>query len=260
MIRISDVSFIREEKTILNGVNWNVNAGEQWVLLGANGSGKTTLLEIVNGYQFPSKGKVEVLGHTYGEVDLREVRKEIGYLSQSLFEKLTPRDPLWEAVATGESAFLRFYTEISNELKERAMARLEQVGLIRHAEHPIGTLSQGERKKALLARALMAGPKLLIMDEPCSGLDIYEREKFLEVVNGLGSDATLVYVTHHIEEIIPIFTHVAMIRAGDITAAGGKKEVLTSANMERTFGVAVQLEWEDERPWGKVKGFPPKMK
>jgi iron complex transport system ATP-binding protein len=256
MIRVSNVSYIREEKNILTEVNWQVSKGEHWVLLGANGSGKTTLLEIVNGYEFPSRGTVEVLGETYGQVDLREVRKRIGYLSTSLYEKMTPRDPLWEAVATGAHGFLRFYQHVDPEVKERAMSRLEQVGLIGLKDHPFGTLSQGERKKALLARALMGNPELLIMDEPCAGLDLYEREKFLKVVNELGSEATFVYVTHHIEEIIPVFTHVAMIRSGAITAAGRKKEALTENNLQKTFGVEVRLEWEDERPWVKVKGIP----
>jgi iron complex transport system ATP-binding protein len=256
MIHVSGVSYIREEKTILNNVHWDVSEGEHWVLLGANGSGKTTLLEIVNGYEFPSKGTVDVLGHRYGEVDIREVRKRIGYMSQSLFEKLTPRDPLWEAVATGAHGYLRFYENIDPDVKEKALTRLQQVGLLALKDHPIGTLSQGERKKALLARALMNDPELLIMDEPCSGLDMYEREKFLNVVNALGSDATLVYVTHHIEEIVPVFTHVAMIRSGAFTAAGEKSDVLTSSNLEETFGVEVRLEWEAERPWVKVKGIP----
>ncbi|WP_199614575.1 ABC transporter ATP-binding protein [Paenibacillus alkalitolerans] len=256
MIRVSDVFYIREEKTILQNINWSISEGEHWVLLGANGSGKTTLLEIVNGYEFPSRGTVDVLGERYGQVDLREVRKRIGYMSQSLFEKLTPRDPLWEAVATGANGYLRFYENIDPAVKEKAMSRLEQVGLIDLKDHPIGTLSQGERKKALLARALMNDPQLIIMDEPCAGLDLYEREKFLKVVNEFGSEATMVYVTHHIEEIVPVFTHVAMIRSGAITAIGEKKQVLTSGHLRDTFGVEVQLDWEDERPWVKVKGIP----
>jgi iron complex transport system ATP-binding protein len=256
LIHVTDVSFIREEKTILQDVSWHVSKGEHWVLLGANGSGKTTLLEIVTGYQFPSRGEVEVLGERYGQVDLREVRKRIGYMSQSLFEKLTLRDPLWEAVATGAHGYLRFYENVAAEVKEKALQRLEQVGLIELKDHPLGTLSQGERKKALLARTLMGDPELIIMDEPCSGLDILEREKFLQVVNGLGTDAAMVYVTHHIEEIIPVFTHTAMIRSGRITAAGRKEEVLTASNLLNTFGVEVRLEWEGERPWAKVIGIP----
>jgi len=253
MIRLTDVAFIREERTILDGVDWQVEKGEHWALLGRNGSGKTTLLEIVNGYQFPSKGQVEVLGAVYGRVDLREQRKRIGYISQSLFEKLTPRDPLWEAVATGESANLRFYERIPEELKERAFARLKQFGLERLADNPVGTLSQGERKKALLARALMGEPELLVLDEPCSGLDLYQRENYLEVVNDIAKETTLLYVTHHMEEIVPALTHVALLKDGRLTAAGPKREVLTEATIEEAYDVSVALEWEGERPWIRVK-------
>lgn len=117
------------------------------VILGRNGSGKTTLLEMMTGYMFPSSGKVNVLGHTYGQVDLREVRKEIGYIGPSLMEKLTLRDPVWEVVATGAYAYLRFYQQIPGEIKAKAISLLEDMNLGRLADHPFGTLSQGERKR-----------------------------------------------------------------------------------------------------------------
>jgi len=253
MIRISNVSFIREDNHILTDINWEIRKGEQWALLGRNGSGKSTLLEIVNGYQFPSKGKVEVLGHVYGQVDLREMRKRIGYISQSLFEKMTLRDPLWEVVATGESANLRFYERISADLKERAVERLRQVGLLKLAEHPVGTLSQGERKKAMLARTMMANPELIVLDEPCSGLDMYQRENFLDVVGTIVKESTIIYVTHHLEEIISPITHVALLREGRLIGTGGKHEVLTEENIEKAYDVAVRLQWEEDRPWVRVK-------
>jgi iron complex transport system ATP-binding protein len=253
VIQLTNVSFIREESNILTDIHWRIEKGQQWALLGRNGSGKTTLLEIVNGYEFPSKGTVEVLGVTYGRVDLREMRKRLGYISQSLFEKLTPRDPLWEVIATGAYAHLRFYENILPEVKERAVERLRQVGLVHLMDHPLGTLSQGERKKALLARALMADPELVVLDEPCSGLDLFQRENFLEVVERIAKEATMIYVTHHMEEIVPAITHVALLREGRLTAAGPKKDVLTDALIEDAYGVKVRLEWEEERPWIQVK-------
>jgi iron complex transport system ATP-binding protein len=253
MIRLSNVSFIREESRILTDITWEIKKGEHWALLGRNGSGKTTLLEIVNGYQFPSSGTVEVLGETYGRVDLREMRKRIGYVSQSLFEKLTLRDPLWEAVATGAYAHLRFYENILPEVKERAVERLTQVGLVHLMDHPLGTLSQGERKKALLARALMAGPELIVLDEPCSGLDLFQRENYLEAVERIANEATLIYVTHHMEEIVPALSHVALLREGRLTASGPKKDVLTASLIEEAYEVPVQLEWEGGRPWIRVE-------
>jgi len=252
MIRLTDIYFIREGRKILDNVQLEVRKGEHWVILGRNGSGKTTMLELVNGYEFPSKGKVEVLGNRYGQCDVREVRRKIGYISQSLFEKLNLTDPVWEVVATGEYAFLRFYETIEPHVIEKALALLHRVGLGHVADQQLGTLSQGERKKVMLARALMTNPEILILDEPCSGLDLYEREKLLVDITELGKDMTVVYVTHHLEEMIPLFTHVALIENGKLVAAGPKKEVLTADNLLKVFQVPVEIEWFKDRPWIKV--------
>ncbi|NGP59841.1 ATP-binding cassette domain-containing protein [Paenibacillus thiaminolyticus] len=253
MIQLEQIRFHREERTILDDVNWSVNPGEHWVLLGRNGSGKTTLLELITAYQFPSSGTVRVLGHTYGQCDVREVRQRIGYISQSLVEKLTLRDPVWEVVATGAYAWLRFYQEIPKEVKERAHQLLEEFHLGRLADQPLAVCSQGERKKIMLARALMGDPDLLIMDEPCSGLDIYEREKLLEDMALLsGRDLGIVYVTHHSEEIIPLFTHVALLHEGRLVASGLKREVMTPELLSETFDMPVQVDWTNDRPWIRV--------
>jgi iron complex transport system ATP-binding protein len=253
MIRLSHVSFIREENRILTDVNWEIRKGEQWALLGRNGSGKTTLLEIVTGYEFPSKGRVEVLGEVYGQVDLREMRKRIGYIGQSLLEKFTLRDPLWEVVATGAFANLRFYQKVDPQVKELALERLRQVGLERLKDHPLGTLSQGERKKALLARTMMSNPELVILDEPCSGLDLFQRENFLETLEEIAKESTIIYVTHHLEEIIPAITHTALIKDGSFISVGRKQEVLTEENIQAAFDVPVRITWEEDRPWVRVR-------
>lgn len=253
MIHLSHIHFIRGERHILNDVNVHINPGEHWVLLGRNGSGKTTLLEMMNGYEFPSRGTVDVLGNRYGQCDVREVRKRIGYISQSLMEKLNLSDPVIEVVSTGEYAYLRFYQEIPQEVLDRAMAMLERVRILHLAHQTLGSLSQGERKKVMLARALMMKPSLLVLDEPAAGLDLYERERFLKDVNELSKqDITVVYVTHHIEEIIPLITHVAIIEQGELIAAGPKKEVLTPENIRKAFDVDIALEWFQDRPWIKV--------
>lgn len=254
MIHLRDITFKRYERDILNGVTLHINKGEQWVILGRNGSGKTTLLELMTGYQFPTSGTVDVLGNRFGTVDVREVRRQIGYISQSLMEKLTLRDPVWEVVATGEYAFLRFYQEIPAELKEKALRLLDEVGLLHTAEQPLATLSQGERKKVMLARALMQEPKLLIMDEPCAGLDLYEREKLLIDLDRLRNrDIMVIYVTHHIEEIVPLFTHVALVHEGRIAAAGTKEEVLTPAILRTAYELPLEVDWQHGRPWIKVE-------
>jgi iron complex transport system ATP-binding protein len=253
MIHLSEIAFIREDRNILLDVHLHVQKGEHWVILGRNGSGKTTLLEMINGYEFPTRGKVEVLGNLYGTCDVREVRKSIGYISQSLFEKLNLSDPVWEVVATGEYAFLRFYQEISEEVKQKAIRMLERVKLGHVLNQPLGSLSQGERKKVMLARSLMMNPSILIMDEPAAGLDLYEREKLINDINELSEqEITIVYVTHHIEEIVPLFTHVALIEQGKVIASGSKYEVLTPDNLYQAFGVPVSIEWYNDRPWIKV--------
>lgn len=254
IISMEQVSLRREDNQILDDVHLHIEQGEHWVILGRNGSGKTTLLEMMNGYMFPSQGRIEVLGNLYGQCDVREVRKEIGYISQTLIEKLTLRDPVWEVVATGAFAFLRFYQTIPDEVKTRALNLLDDMGFAKLANYPLGTLSQGERKKVMLARSLMADPKLLIMDEPCAGLDLYEREKMLAEIDRLRQrNITVVYVTHHVEEIMPLFTHVALIREGRIAAAGNKHDVLTQDTIKHTYDIPVDIQWDHDRPWIRVR-------
>jgi iron complex transport system ATP-binding protein len=164
------------------------------------------------------------------------------------------RDPVWEVVATGAFAFLRFYQTIPDEVKTRALNLLDDMGFAKLANHPLGTLSQGERKKVMLARSLMADPKLLIMDEPCAGLDLYEREKMLAEIDRLRQrNITVVYVTHHVEEIMPLFTHVALIREGRIAAAGNKHDVLTQDTIKHTYDIPVDIQWDHDRPWIRVR-------
>lgn len=255
MIIFEHVNFRRDDRMILTDVNLQFRPGEHWVILGKNGSGKTTILEMMNGYLFPTSGKIRVMGNTYGECDVREVRKKIGYSSQSLMEKLSLRDPVWEVVATGQYGFLRFYQDIPDDVQEKARMMLEKVKLGRQADQPLGVLSQGERKKVMLARSMMMEPRVLIMDEPCSGLDLYEREKLLEDLETFKDEVdNLVYVTHHIEEIVPVFTHVLLLHEGKVLAAGEKKEVLTEERIMQTFQVPVKLEWSLDRPWIKVVG------
>ncbi|GIQ68245.1 ATP-binding cassette domain-containing protein [Xylanibacillus composti] len=254
MIAFDQVTWKRENRTILQNVTFTMNRGEHWVILGRNGSGKTTMLEMINGYLFPTSGTVQVLGETYGQCDVREVRKRIGYISQSLMDKLALRDPVWEVVASGVHAYLRLYQAVAEETEHRARSLLSELRIGHLADQALGTLSQGERKKVMLARAMMANPELLILDEPCSGLDLYERERFLADLQ-LMSDrgAQFLYVTHHIEEIMPLFTHVLLLGSGRIEAAGTKHEVVTSDLIERAYDVHADLEWFNDRPWAKVR-------
>jgi len=255
LIHLNHLTLRRDGRDILRGVDLHIAPGEQWTLLGRNGCGKTTILEMITGYLFPTTGTVEVLGNRYGQVDLREVRKRIGYISPSLIDKFTLHDPVWEIVAGGAYAYLRIYEQLPEEVTERARQELARVGLLAMADQPFGTLSQGERKKALLARTMMAKPELLILDEPCAGLDLYEREKYLEALESFVSPSlSMLYVTHHIEEIVPMFTHVALMADGRITAQGQKRDVLTPELLREAYGLPITVEWVAERPWIRVEG------
>lgn len=255
MIEFDNVSFVRDERVILDRVNLRMESGENWVILGKNGSGKSTILEMMNGYLFPTRGTVRVLGNTYGQVDVREARRSIGYISQTLLEKLSLSDPAWEVVATGEYGFLRFYEPIPPQLKEKAVHMLEQVRLSHLQDQPLGLLSQGERKKVLLARSLMTSPALLVMDEACAGLDLYERENLLaDLPTFRDRGIQMIYVTHHIEEMVPVFSHVLLIHEGRVVAAGKKEEVLTSERIREAYQVDVAVDWHEGRPWIRVLG------
>jgi len=174
-------------------------------------------------------------------------------MGQSLLEKLNLSDSVWEVVATGEFAYLRFYQTIPEEVIAKAERMLEELQISHLSKQPLGLLSQGERKKVLLARAMMTNPKLLILDEPCAGLDLYEREKLLAgISNFAGYGVQMVYVTHHIEEIIPIFTHVALLDQGRLAAAGPKQDVVTADMLQRVYQIPIEVAWHQDRPWIRV--------
>ncbi|MEW9671448.1 ABC transporter ATP-binding protein [Ammoniphilus sp. 3BR4] len=250
MIKLNNIYLKRNNKVVLEDVNLNIESEQQWVIIGKNGSGKTSLLEMVTGYLFPSSGSVEVLGNQYGSCNIPEVRKKIGYITPNLFEKLSLSDSVLEVVATGNFGYLRFYQQIPQEALEKASDIMDRIQISHMKDRPLGLLSQGERKKVLLARALINDPSVLIMDEPCAGLDLEERERFLESVQKLAEqNVRMIYVTHHLEEIIPCFTHAAILKEGRIIASGEKSQVLTDEALSEAFHLPLSIQWHKERPW-----------
>ncbi|MFC4767047.1 ABC transporter ATP-binding protein [Effusibacillus consociatus] len=252
VLKVKDVHWIRSDKQILSHVNWEVNAKEHWAIIGLNGSGKTSLLKMITGYEWPSRGTIQVLGHPYGQCDIREVRKSIGWVSSALREEFYPSDSALDVVVSGKYASIGLWETVESSDRERAFEELAKFGCSHLAAERYGTLSQGEKQKVLLARALMSDPKLLILDEPCFGLDIRARENVLSVINRIGSSAnapTLLYVTHHVEEIQPIFTHALLMEEGQVVASGPKRTVLTGDYLSGTFGLNIQVDWLDDRPW-----------
>jgi iron complex transport system ATP-binding protein len=239
IVELKDITLIRGETTILSGVSWRIEADEHWVLLGANGSGKTTLLKVITGYEWATEGSVEVLGNRYGDCNLPELRKAIGWVSAAIEQRLPGRDTAVAVTVSGLDASMGLYREISDAEWERARIALDQVGAAAVANRAFGLLSQGEQQRVLIARALVNRPALLILDEPCVGLDPGAREGFLEDLARMaaGSDApTLILVTHHIEEIGAWIERALVLKEGRVLASGRCRKVLTDGVLRKAFG------------------------
>jgi iron complex transport system ATP-binding protein len=250
ILTTTDIHFRRGARHILRGIDWTVAPGEHWALLGANGSGKTTLLKIVTGYTWPTEGEVTVLGQTLGRCDIRELRKAIGWVSAAVHERIRPRDTALEVVIAGIDAALGVYRDFSGDERNRAHAAMARIAVEPVADQPWGTLSQGERQRVLIARALVGAPKLVILDEPCIGLDPAARELFLEDLGRLTRDGdapATIFVTHHIEELGPWITHALVLKNGRTLAAGPVAESIASETMGRAFEAPCRVERDGGR-------------
>lgn len=256
VINVKDVSIIRDCKYILKEINWSVKKGEHWAILGLNGAGKTTLLNIISGYQLPSKGEVKVLGKTFGRYDLRELRKSIGWVSSAIQERLYGSESAQDIVISGKYATIGPTNKFSKEDKNIAGTLLDKLSIPHLADRKYKTLSQGEKQRILIARGLMSLPKLLILDEPCLGLDIFAKEQLLSDIEKLSeteNSPTLLYVTHQTEEILPIFKHTLLIRRGEIHSRGLTWKILTENNLSDFFESPVECHKENNRYSLKVE-------
>lgn len=251
ILEVTDLSVMRGDTAILRGVNWRVRPREHWVILGANGSGKTSLLKSLTGYLSPTQGELSLLGRRYGEADWRDLRLEIGMVTSAFSASIPPAECARDTVISGKFAQLDLWHRTTAADRAAATKLLRFVGLARLAGREWAYLSQGERQRVLIARALMAKPRLLILDEPCGGLDPVSREKFLRFLDQLAGKRgapALVLVTHHVEEITPRFSHVLLLRAGRVVAAGPRRTTLTSQTLSTTFGARLRLAREHGRP------------
>lgn len=251
ILHFENVRFVREKREILKNVNWHINEGENWALLGVNGSGKSTILSMIPAYTFPTSGEVRVFGHRFGNYVWEKIKNRVGFVSSALnnFSSTLNRQKLQDIVISGKFSSIGIYREVEESDREKADEIIRSFRIEYLKNKQFSTFSQGEQRRALLARAFMNEPDLLILDEPCSGLDVPSREYFLSVLEENGSKIPFIYVTHQIEEIIPSVTHVALLKDGEIFAKGLKKDVLTEELMSRLFGMSVRIEWENERPW-----------
>jgi iron complex transport system ATP-binding protein len=244
ILTVSGLCVSRGRTQILCGVDWRVRRGEHWVILGPNGCGKTSLLKSIAGYLSPSSGSIALLGKKYGETDWRDLRLKIGIVTSALQASIPAGETALETVVSGRYAQLDLWARPRRAETAAASRLLRFVGGAHLARREWTYLSQGERQRILIARSLMARPRLLILDEPCAGLDPVAREEFLWFVEGVArrpAGPALVLVTHHAEEIMPSFTHALLLRGGRVFASGPRLRVVTTRAMSGAFGARIRV-------------------
>lgn len=259
-INVENVRLVRNRRLILDGISWKIRPCEHWVLLGANGSGKTTLLQILAGYLWPTSGDITVLGERFGHVDLRALRRKIGWVGSFLQAQVPPSQKPLEFIVSGKYASLGIFDKPEASDFEDAARLAARLGCEKILDQPYAVLSQGEKQRLLIARALIHNPRLLILDEPCSGLDLVSRERLLSTVEELGrapDGPTMILVTHYLEEIMPVFDHVFLMKGGHCAAKGRKEEILRRDLLTGSFGIPIEAGSDNGRYWARVGGPAP---
>ncbi|WP_336659331.1 ABC transporter ATP-binding protein [Leucobacter sp. USHLN153] len=251
VLRLTDVSYVRDRRPILDGINWSVEDSERWVILGPNGAGKTSLMKLATANDYPTRGTVDVLGERLGKVDIFELRTRIGFVSSASSRRIPEQELVRDVVLTAaysvEGRWNEQYDSIDVRQADRILAEWD---LAEYADHRFGTLSDGERKRALIARAVMTDPEMLLLDEPSASLDLGARERLLQMLSGFAASPAspaMIMVTHHVEEVPPGFTHALLLRDGKVQAAGPIAETLTAESLEATFGMPFDLSVSDGR-------------
>ena len=251
VLHLVDVTIRRDRATLLDKVSWDVSEGERWVVLGANGAGKTTLLQVVSANLHPTRGTATILGETLGQVDVFELRPRIGLSSAALADRLPAGETVRDVVLTASYAVVGRWRERYDALDaDRADDLLAALGVADLAERRFGTLSEGERKRTQIARALMTDPELMLLDEPAAGLDLGGREDLVRRLAVIAADEyapAMVLVTHHVEEIPPGFGHVLLLKKGRVVTAGPIREHLTSETLGETFGIRLVVDRTGDR-------------
>ncbi|GGI40707.1 ABC transporter ATP-binding protein [Mammaliicoccus stepanovicii] len=253
LLNLEHINWIREGKFILKDISWEINDGQHWVLYGLNGAGKSTILDIINAYTAPSSGNFEILDMKQGKkgYSADSIRKQIGYVSSSLFKKMRQEDNAFTTIISGAYASIGVYEDPSEETKDKAKEIADTLGITPYINRRFSTLSQGEQTRVLIGRALMSEPRLLILDEPTNGLDFVAREDLLERIEEIGKDVngpTMIYVTHHLEEVLPVFKHILLLNNGKVFESGKIHDIVNSENMSRLFNMNVNVTFNNERP------------
>jgi len=251
VLKLRGVSVRRDTSLLLRNVDWTAHEHERWIVIGPNGAGKTTLLQVVATLLFPTEGTAEVLGEKLGEVDVFDLRPRIGLTSAALAERVPAGEKVIDLVLTASYAILgRWKEEYDSSDVTRAVELLDALGCAHLIRRRFSTLSEGERKRVQIARAMMPDPEMLLLDEPAAGLDLGGREDLLRRLSTLAHDPKapmMVLVTHHVEEVPDGFTHAMLLRRGSVLAAGPIEDVFTARNLSRCFGVPLEIEHRDSR-------------
>lgn len=233
MIKIEALSYKSGYRYLLRDISWSVQPGEHWVVFGLNGSGKTTLLSLIAGYRKHTHGSLQVFGTPYSDANVLEHRKRIGWVSSSFFDNYMHHESALNIVLSGLSGTLGLSSAVTNEDVILAKKLLKQLHLDDKADYPFDVLSKGERQNVLIARALLARPEILILDEPSTGLDVLAKEYMVRTVEELGRNTpiTILYVTHYAEEIQPLFQHTLLLKNGRVYAKGKTEELFTDEKL-----------------------------
>ncbi|MGV0447994.1 ABC transporter ATP-binding protein [Corynebacterium sanguinis] len=251
LIDFQGVEFARGGSTLVGPIDWQVELDERWVVIGPNGAGKTTLIRMASAQEFPSSGTAFVVGEQLGRTDMRDLRAQIGVTSSAVAQRVPAEEKVGDLVVSAGYAILGRWREEYDEMDyDQALEVLEQVGAMHLIDRTWGTLSDGERKRVLIARAIMTNPELLIMDEPAAGMDLGGREDLVTYLGDLAMDPdapAIVMITHHVEEIPPGFTHAMLLDEGEVVAQGLIDDVLTSENVSRAYHQPIEVTSRDGR-------------
>lgn len=244
ILKLEGVSFIRNHKILLNNINWAIESNQNWAILGLNGAGKTLLLQLITGYLWPTKGRLEVLGQVFGKSSIPDLQRRIGWVSTALQYRMKNSESAERTVLSGKFASIGIYESYTESDLDEAKERLIKAGGESLIGKNYGVLSQGERQLVLISRALMANPELLILDEPCNGLDLFAREQLLASIQQIAdqkNSPNLIYVTHHTEEILSCFEHLLLLKDGNIFGEGTQKELFSTEQLCKFYDEPIQL-------------------
>ncbi|RVU54602.1 ABC transporter ATP-binding protein [Anaerosphaera multitolerans] len=254
MIEYSNVSFIRDGRKIIEDVSFKINKGENWAILGPNGSGKSTLFSMLMAYTIASKGSIKAFGVEFGKGNWNRVKDKVGIVSSTMdkFNEVFYRQSVFDIVLSGIKKTIGIYEEVKDFEIAKTREYIKQFSLEDLEDKNYRNLSQGEKKKVLIVRSLISNPEILILDEPCASLDLYQKESLLKFLQEIEEETNIIYITHDINEIMPFITNIMLIKEGRIFKAGLKENILTDENLSNLYDLNVKLEWNRGRAWVKL--------